>query len=172
MRPKIPAAARTRACAAGKTAPLIRSELCASAAYRLLARQNIRSIYSLGTLDLRRLELGGVILDSIERFAEITGEEFYFGGLGATLIYRGRRIILYKESAPGGLRRLNWTIAHEIGHALLCHAESTRLSEAEADIFAAELLMPEPAVRMLDALFGYPLCPDALTAWFNVSRVA
>lgn len=135
-------------------------------------RQPLRSIYSLGVLDLRRMELEGIILDSFERFAEITGERLKFDGLGATLIFRGHRVILYRESAPGGLRRLNWTIAHEIGHALLCHVESTRLSEAEADVFAAELLMPEPAVRMLDELYGTPVAPELLTGWFNVSLSA
>lgn len=154
---------------AEKRKPLIRSELCARTAYRLLTRLKPRSIYSLGSLDLRKLELAGIMIDTFERFSEITGEDLNFNGLGATIIYHGRRLILYRESAPGGMRRLNWTIAHEIGHALLCHSESTRLSEAEADVFAAEMLMPEPAVRMLDKLFGYPLRPEALTAWFNVS---
>lgn len=151
---------------------LIRSELCAVAAYRLLARQRPRSIYSLAALDMRKLELGGVILDTFERFSQITGECIAFDGLGATIIYRGQRVILYEGSAPGGVRRLNWTIAHEAGHAMMCHADSTRLSEVEADIFASELLMPEPAIRMLDALFGAPLTPAALTAWFNVSHSA
>lgn len=153
-------------------AALIRSELCAAAAYRLLARQGLGSIYSLGFFDMRKIEVPGVIVDSFERFCEISGVSLAFDGLGATIIYRGRRIILYRESAPGGARRLNWTIAHEVGHALLCHAESTRLSEAEADVFAAELLMPEPAIRVLDAFYGYPLSPGELTAWFNVSRVS
>lgn len=121
---------------------------------------------------MRGLELGGVILDTFERFSKITGEKIALDGLGATIIYRDRRVILYEGSAPGGVRRLNWTIAHEAGHAILCHADSTRLSEVEADIFASELLMPEPAVRMLDALFGEKLTPAALTAWFNVSLSA
>jgi len=82
-----------------------------------------------------------------------------------------RRIVLNAAEAAIGrdtppLRRFRFTIAHEIGH-WVCHCLEGRapvqeaaycrpvdLSEAadralerEANVFAAELLMPEPAVR-------------------------
>jgi Zn-dependent peptidase ImmA (M78 family) len=67
-----------------------------------------------------------------------------------------------RDEAP--LRRFRFTIAHEVGH-WVCHVvdaaraepvfcraadiseDADRKIEREANIFAAELLMPEPAVR-------------------------
>ena len=78
-----------------------------------------------------------------------------------------RRIVLNAAEAPrdeAPLRRFRFTIAHEVGH-WICHvvgadrAEPRVLPreghvggrrptlEREANVFAAELLMPEPAVR-------------------------
>ena len=84
--------------------------------------------------------------------------------------------IAFQDVSPA---EKNFTIAHEIGHAIL-HADSNRLSpvserkrtirrianlistseerkkEKEANIFAAELLMPEKAVRdYFSRVFGY-----------------
>ncbi len=80
-----------------------------------------------------------------------------------------RRIVLNAAEAPrdvAPLRRFRFTIAHEIGH-WVCHClegraaqlepsycratdianDVDRAIEREANIFASELLMPEPAVR-------------------------
>ncbi len=82
-----------------------------------------------------------------------------------------RRILLNAHERAGGrddppLRRFRFTIAHEIGH-WVCHCLEGRARdpkpafcrevdltevadktlEREANVFAAELLMPEPAVR-------------------------
>jgi len=83
-----------------------------------------------------------------------------------------RRIVLNASERPGGvqgvpgIRRFRFTIAHEIGH-WICHClegrevdpelsycrpvdlteAADRKLEREANVFAAELLMPEPGVR-------------------------
>jgi IrrE N-terminal-like domain len=82
-----------------------------------------------------------------------------------------RRIVLNANESVGGrndlpLRRFRFTIAHEIGH-WVCHClegrapspepsycrpvdltdAADRILEREANVFAAELLMPESAVR-------------------------
>jgi IrrE N-terminal-like domain len=82
-----------------------------------------------------------------------------------------RRIVLNANERAGGrndppLRRFRFTIAHEIGH-WVCHCDegrapvvepkycravdltevTDRAFEREANVFAAELLMPDPAVR-------------------------
>jgi Zn-dependent peptidase ImmA (M78 family) len=81
--------------------------------------------------------------------------------------------------------RLRFTLAHEIGH-WICHSESEtappvlcrsedmaigadRALEREANVFAAELLMPEPAVRKVFA--EIPRIDDTAQA-FNVSPQA
>ena len=78
-----------------------------------------------------------------------------------------RRIVLNASEAPrddAPLRRFRFTIAHEIGHwvchvvgaerpaSMFCRAsdlseDADRGLEREANVFAAELLMPELAVR-------------------------
>jgi hypothetical protein len=79
-----------------------------------------------------------------------------------------RKILLNAAEAPrdeAPLRRFRFTIAHEVGH-WVCHVvgaeraepvfcrakdiseDADRDLEREANVFAAELLMPEPAVRV------------------------
>jgi hypothetical protein len=86
-----------------------------------------------------------------------------------------------RDAAP--LRRYRFTIAHELGH-WICHVaraaqpqptycrskdlsqDADRALEREANIFAAELLMPEPAVRAeWDRLHDV----DACASRFDVS---
>lgn len=76
----------------------------------------------------------------------------------------GRRIILYNEDAPLGCIR--FTIAHEIGHAVLDHHnEDDRGAEREANCFARNLLCPSPIVYML-----HLDCVDDYVSIFNVSE--
>jgi hypothetical protein len=104
-----------------------------------------------------------------------------------------RRIVLNaEEGAPGQddppFRRFRFTIAHEIGH-WVCHClegrapnpepsycrpvdltdAADRTLEREANVFAAELLMPEPAVREAWAELGDVA---ACAARFDVSPTA
>jgi Zn-dependent peptidase ImmA (M78 family) len=84
------------------------------------------------------------------------------------------------------LRRFRFTIAHELGH-WVCHAlqgadpavsfcrpvdlteAADRSLEREANVFAAELLMPEPAIRAGWEELG---SADALASRFDVSPSA
>ena len=66
---------------------------------------------------------------------------------GCTVKYGGINIILYSPS--WNVKRLNYTLAHELGHILLCHTKNGAAEEAEANLFASALLMP-PCV--LDAM--------------------
>jgi hypothetical protein len=89
-----------------------------------------------------------------------------------------------QDTAP--LRRFRFTIAHEVGHwvchvvgadrpaAMFCRAkdvseDADRALEREANVFAAELLMPESAVRAAWEEFGEV---SACTARFDVSPTA
>jgi Zn-dependent peptidase ImmA (M78 family) len=89
-----------------------------------------------------------------------------------------------RNEAP--MRRFRFTIAHELGH-WICHAvegaepaisycraidlteSADRSLEREANVFAAELLMPEGAVR---ASWAELQSPDALASRFDVSPTA
>jgi hypothetical protein len=100
-----------------------------------------------------------------------------------------RKIVLNAAEAPRDvppLRRFRFTIAHELGH-WICHVagaahpqptycrsrdlseDADRALEREANVFAAELLMPEQAVR--DAWRESPDV-DSCAALFDVSPSA
>jgi IrrE N-terminal-like domain len=100
-----------------------------------------------------------------------------------------RRIVLNAAEAPrdaAPLRRFRFTIAHEVGHwvchvvganrlsAMFCRAkdvseDADRTLEREANVFAAELLMPERTVRAAWEELGDL---TACAARFDVSRTA
>jgi hypothetical protein len=102
-----------------------------------------------------------------------------------------RRIVLNASEAMHGdtpIQRHRFTIAHEIGH-WVCHClegrahapepsycrpvdltkAADRTLEREANVFAAELLMPEPAVREAWEKFGEL---ERCAAHFDVSPTA
>jgi Zn-dependent peptidase ImmA (M78 family) len=109
-------------------------------------------------------------------------EEAVLDGVSGYLLPAERRICLNARDVPA---RRRFTLAHEVGHwvcqcleggaaPVYCRAEdvsaadaTARALEREANVFAAELLMPEPAVRA--AFVG-----DAaeLAASFDVSEEA
>jgi Zn-dependent peptidase ImmA (M78 family) len=102
-----------------------------------------------------------------------------------------RRIVLNASEAlheDKPIRRQRFTIAHELGH-WVCHClegkaphlqpsycraadiahDVDRALEREANVFAAELLMPEPAVR---AAWSASADPAAVAELFGVSPLA
>jgi hypothetical protein len=102
------------------------------------------------------------------------------------ILLNAREKLLGRDTPP--LRRFRFTIAHEIGH-WVCHClegrapdpepsycrpvdltdAADRTLEREANVFAAELLMPEPAVREAWAELGdVPACAER----FDVSPTA
>jgi hypothetical protein len=115
-------------------------------------------------------------------------EEEDLGECSGKLIPAERLIVVNASEAMSGdtpTRRHRFTIAHELGH-WICHAngvesaptycrsqdvsqDTDRALEREANVFGAELLMPEPAVREAWAEF-----PDAskLASQFAVSGLA
>ena len=104
--------------------------------------------------------------------------------LPAERLIRLNRLELPRNELP--LRRYRFTIAHELGH-WICHAlegakpevsycrpidvseAADRTIEREANVFAAELLMPEAEVR---EAWDELLDPDTCAAHFDVSPSA
>ena len=67
----------------------------------------------------------------------------------------------------GNPARLNFTLAHELGHILLGHREDGTAEEAEANCFAQQLLCPAPVLRRLAE--AAPLTAERLAAACFVS---
>ena len=102
------------------------------------------------------------------------------------LLLPSERLIVVNRAEASPTRRVRFTIAHELGH-WICHASEGRASEPvycrqtdlardanraierEANVFAAELLMPEQALRL--AWLDYPQV-EALATRFDVSATA
>lgn len=156
-----------------RRAALRRSELCAVS---LLCEQGLSSIYALSQLQIPRMKLPvAVEFDSFDGFCTRTGtaRTSLPEGLpeGMTLRFGGKYLILYREGEHP--RRLNFTLAHELGHVLLGHVgEQMRAEEAEANAFAASLLCPAAAVYYLSHRDGGFPTAEALTAIFPLSLEA
>lgn len=74
----------------------------------------------------------------------------------------GNRIIYYNEAMP--LYCIRFTLAHEIGHAVLGHQdEGDSVAEKEANCFARNLLCPVPIAKALE--LG---CENDYISVFNV----
>src|SRR4051794_20879196 len=118
-------------------------------------------------------------------------ERWDLGDCSGQLLPAERLIVLNAHERAGGrndppLRRFRFTVAHELGH-WICHAherpeaaavycrqadldrDADRALEREANVFAAELLMPEEAVRR-----SWAEAPEleACAATFDVSPTA
>lgn len=76
-------------------------------------------------------------------------------------------LILYNDQKP--LRRINFSLAHEMGHILLGHFDHREQAniETEADRFAATLICPRPVIYALQ-IHSQP----ELYARFNISLEA
>lgn len=100
---------------------------------------------------------------------------------GEFFVHEGIPTILYKPS--GNSRRDRFTVAHELGHFALNHGNAHRdtissfnidnfdPAERDANRFAAELLMPEGAVRFAVHEAGLTSV-EKLCNYFDVSGAA
>jgi hypothetical protein len=115
-------------------------------------------------------------------------DEADLGECSGMLLPAERLILVNASEAMSGdtpTHRQRFTIAHELGH-WICHAngmedaptycrsqdvsqDTDRSLEREANVFGAELLMPEAAVRTAWAAFADQ---DGLAARFGVSALA
>lgn len=119
-------------------------------AVKLLLRQRITSLRT----DPLHLDCSGQILvDSVQHYAECVGrsaEDFMAQNSRDCQAYAvyGRHLILYNREVLSSCRR-RWSIAHELRHICCRHSCDGVREEAEANAFAASLLMPTAAAREL-----------------------
>lgn len=77
-------------------------------------------------------------------------------------------LLLYNDEPGQSRARFRFTLAHELGHIVLKHRESSYVEEAEADAFAQHLLCPQPLLAALDGTINDWM----LAASFGVSLAA
>ena len=100
-------------------------------------------------------------------FQHIIGSEYFDGSVDCFVIFDGeKKVVVYNETLPQS--RLNYSLAHEIGHVVLKHNESRAFRyDAEADMFASRILMPAAvlkACRVSSAEEISALCDVSLAA--------
>lgn len=109
-----------------------------------------------GTLAARKFYLSDDLPVSLSRICEINSIDVYLRPLDDMAAYymeqNGQRLIVVNDKAK--LTRRRFSLAHEIGHAVLRHGPVMLMvggnqekkpdwQEAQANAFAAELLMPK-----------------------------
>ncbi len=141
-------------------------------AVRLLLKQEFMGEFALYFLDMKKIKTGGMAtIDSISSYEDRVGTTFPFRTDGMTLKKGDLNMIFYDERVKSR-ERINWTIAHELGHIILRHTDSSESNEHQADDFAASLLIPEAVVRFLDCQKGSPITPEEMTKYFSASLTA
>lgn len=154
-----------------------RFSLCVRLASKMLLASDAITTFP---VDPQQLNLGqSIIIRSIQYYCKSIGMElnksiaaFCEDGLVVRSIKRGVNIILYNEDI-NNVSRVNWTLAHEIGHIVLNHSDniSNATQEIEAHYFAANLLMPTPIIAELIRK-GILVDEDTLRYLFGVSQEA
>lgn len=150
--------------------------LCEKLATQLLSHQNLISTM----IDVQHLKYDKtIIFDSIQNYATITNTPINFfinpktqllsEGCCIPFYDKDVYVVLYNDKIQS-YEHLNWTLAHEIGHIYLGHKKDSAIEEIEAHFFAAQLLMPEYVLFMIDQKWG--LNTDDIYMLFNVSMPA
>lgn len=143
-----------------------------AAALSLLLKQELAGRYSLSLFDLRKTVTGGrAIISSISEYEKTIGEKLSNRPEGFT-VKNGSLSLIFYDDLIASRTRINWTIAHELGHIFLCHTSDGKREESEANRFAAAFLMPEDVLRFLDCSLGRELTPREMTDYFPVSLTA
>ena len=144
-------------------------------AIKILLGQRLSDIFELSLFDMRRIDLKGrAVIGKLSAYEKRTGEALSRRPEGVTVKYGGATVILYDDTVKSR-KRVNWSIAHEVGHVVLGHtgiAKKSVVEELQANVFAAELLMPDPVIRFLDQTAGRALSDRELAKYFNVSITA
>ena len=125
-----------------------------------------------------------VIFDTCENYAKTTGLPvsgfsvitdgctFKRGELNLILTRHKSTPMLHRSIRATTDNRLNWTLAHEVGHVVLGHTTDGVEQERQADVFAGELLMPELVILELQRRLGRPLQIGEVSRLFGVSQSA
>lgn len=108
-----------------------------------------------------------VIFDTFSRYEKLSSIKMPHDE-GCTVKYRDMNIVLYSPSWNVG--RVNYTLAHEVGHIVLHHTGSEH-DESEANRFASALLMP-PCVMSFLKKNGMVRSPKDAARFFGVSLEA
>lgn len=143
-----------------------------NAATDLLNNQCLGSLF----IDVRTFQFDRrIIIDSIQSYASKTGQQvgdLICGEFSGSYVVKHPRcnLILYDEREKNECRK-HWGIVHEVGHVYLGHENDGAVEEIEAHYFAAQITMPEVALRHISSRLGR-LSTFDIAGVFNASHNA
>ncbi|MCH5287750.1 MAG: ImmA/IrrE family metallo-endopeptidase [Christensenellaceae bacterium] len=110
--------------------------------------------------------------DEAEEQLGLSAAEFerQYGRADAFTVRRGGECLVCCRM-DGNPARLNFTLAHELGHIVLRHDGTSPAEEREADHFASCLLCPEPVRRRLLARTDLAVEDAAALCYLSVAAV-
>lgn len=122
-----------------------------NAAYKLIAERDLFSVQTNVFAIAEQLDNCRVFSYGLTNFCFDTPLEVLLANseYGFSIKKKDKRIIYFNEKMP--LACIRFTLAHEIGHAVLGHQDEHDLSaEKEANCFARNLLCPLPIANALE----------------------
>lgn len=142
----------------------------------LCAQRRLSTVF-----DIERMDFCGktILFDSIQNYAALTGIPINIllhdkcSPLRDGIKIHRPETDLYLILHNGDMamdERIRWTRAHELGHIFLKHSKDGDIEELEANMFAAQLLMPWFTIKMM----GNIVRPSAdfIASTFGVSLSA
>ncbi len=143
-----------------------RFDECEKRATALLLSQRIRGL-EINVFCLKHTKR--IYCDRFGQYCKKTGisRELFNNKESYMIAHREWTLILFNELCHN-TKRINWSVAHEIGHIYMEHTDDSELSEIEAHYFAACLLMPECVLRTIHRLAG-ELTSQQVASLFHVS---
>lgn len=139
-----------------------------SKAYEFIISLNATDI----PIDPLKITLPNIYITSFQNYSKMTGVSISDLTLnnkfkdGYIIYYNNIKIILYDEEKYEPRKR--FTLYHEIGHSILRHKQHNAENEAEANFFAAQLLIPDVIIKEIIKR-GYKLTIKDIMSIFGVS---
>lgn len=117
-----------------------------------------------------------IVIMSIQEYGELSGLDPHWlirARCHEGYVYRnyhpGRDLILYNEEI--NVMRMRFTIAHEIAHCRLKHRIHGRIEEAQAHLYACQLLAPDVVLWRIRKM-GHFLTPQMIASMCGLSMPA
>ena len=139
-----------------------------SKAYELIMTLNVTDI----PINPLKITLPNIYIVSFQNYSSATGVSIKDLTLnnkfqdGYIIYHNNIKIILYDEEKYEPRKR--FTLYHEIGHSILKHRQHNPENEAEANFFAAQLLIPDVIIKEIIKR-GYSLTTKDIMNIFQVS---
>lgn len=145
-----------------------------SLAYKELLEQKCSQLWIRPSLF--KFPLRDVVITSVQNYGRLTKTDYrlmFPGCCRDGYVYRNSRpgvdMIFYNNEMLD--MRVRFTVSHELGHARLKHKIHTAITEAEAHLYASQILAPDVILWKIRSM-GNRITPEAIAAFCGLSMSA